>query len=423
MKRLSKVFTLALAGFIAAGVVACDSNDPINEPGDGLIEVSPDKLEFSSAEGSKTVTVTGNNWDVTETLDWVTVEEAEGKFTVTVTANATEQPRTGDITVANGEDSKTVTITQAVDETLTIDPARLDFDRLGETKTVAVTSNLEWTATEDEDWIEIVKGEGTFDIVVARGTTTEPRTGTIVVSNGVVAQDKTVTVDQAGLNETLSIDLPSLEFPAQMESKTVLVTSEPAWEVISSEGDWFNYIESDTGLTVTSTVNNTEEVRTGSVTVSNGVTAQNKTITLSQEAGQSNVGDGDIFTSANATYWGLTNAGTGEYELNLEGEYEGEACTLTIALFTEPVDGSIEITEGEYVADMTSYPTPAFTFSWASLSLDGGGVYDLVSGSFSVSHSGEDYVIDLDVVLNNYVDDLILDTTYTGAIAITDNSN
>ena len=88
------------------------------EDTDPKMEVSESKLAFSADGGEKTFNVTLKNTDAeityTQEGDWFSVEMSGNTFTVTADANESEtDARDGSITVAAGELSQTVTITQS----------------------------------------------------------------------------------------------------------------------------------------------------------------------------------------------------------------------------------------------------------------------------------------------------------------------
>ncbi len=201
MKIIKKVLAFALIGTLAAASVACVNNGGKGE----TITVSTDKLEFSGAGGTQTVTVTGGEWVAVPSEDWIEVLTDGGEITVTLGVNPTANTQSGSISVANAADSKTITVMQETlgEPGLTVDATELEFPHYGGTQTVNVTSDREWTATPSADWIEILPSDDglSFDVVLypneePQVTPTELE-GTITVSNGVTSEDKTIDVWQA----------------------------------------------------------------------------------------------------------------------------------------------------------------------------------------------------------------------------------
>lgn len=189
-----------MACVMAGGIVACGEDEKAPET-DGKIVVTPETLDFIAGGETKTVDVTGKNWTATPSADWIEVVASEGQITVTVGENELTEGREGSIEVKNAEDTKTIAVTQQaavepVDESLAVDPGELSFVAEGETLTVAVTSELEWGATTDDDWLTITEGDGSFEVTAAANELFEIRTASIVVSNGVESENKTITVSQ-----------------------------------------------------------------------------------------------------------------------------------------------------------------------------------------------------------------------------------
>lgn len=111
MKKIYSFLALTLAGIIGAGMISCEKEKTI-EP-DGKIELSTEKVVFTLEAGEESVEVlSGKNWAATSAQDWIQIEPSEISFKIVVT-EATEE-RTGTVTVKNGEDTKTVSVTQTI---------------------------------------------------------------------------------------------------------------------------------------------------------------------------------------------------------------------------------------------------------------------------------------------------------------------
>jgi hypothetical protein len=192
-------------------MAAC--NEP-EEPGkqeeptkDGLLNFSTKSLEFTAEGETKTVDITGNNWKATPGADWIGVAEVDGGITVTVGANESTDPREGSITVANNEDTQTISVTQVgaeppVDPTLTIDPLIVNFPVEGGEQMITVTSEPAWEAIPHADWISVELVDGGFKVIVEACPLVAGRGGAIDVLNGNEMEYKYVTVNQAGTGAT-----------------------------------------------------------------------------------------------------------------------------------------------------------------------------------------------------------------------------
>ncbi len=110
MKKLFKVFAVALVSVLAIGMTAC--NNGIIGGGDSEIIVSPEELDFPAEGATKTITVTGEGWSATASDSWIEITENTGSIDVTLEANSETSPRSGYITVTTATDHKTIAVNQ-----------------------------------------------------------------------------------------------------------------------------------------------------------------------------------------------------------------------------------------------------------------------------------------------------------------------
>jgi len=171
------------------------------------LAVTPTTLSFASAASSSPVTVTANvSWTVTDNQTWITASPASGtnngSFTVSATANTATTARTGTVTVTGGGLTRTVAVTQAgaAANNLTVSPTSLSFGAGASSSPVTVTSNLGWTVTDDQTWLNVSlpsgSNNGSFAVNATANTGTTSRAGTVTVSGGGIT--RTVSVTQAG---------------------------------------------------------------------------------------------------------------------------------------------------------------------------------------------------------------------------------
>jgi poly(beta-D-mannuronate) lyase len=88
----------------------------------------------------------------------------------------------------------------AVGDYLTVSQVS-DFTDVGSTKSVSVSSNVDWTVSDDQDWISVSPtsgtGSGSIDITVTSNAATSERAGTVTVSGSGV-DNRTISITQAG---------------------------------------------------------------------------------------------------------------------------------------------------------------------------------------------------------------------------------
>lgn len=237
-KALTSLFAVALA------LVACNKNEtePAFTP-----ELKLDKTAkiTAVAEGTTaTLKVTANvSWTATsddETVATVTPaskditdkKSADTDVTVTISENTTTDPRTATLTFkAEGCKDIVVEIEQAAAEIPDVfevldntgeqpAPSSFDFAFAGESVTVYVNSNINWTATSsDEDWLsatpasftaESKEAEPTAVTIAATANTGAARSATITFS-AAGQQDVVITINQA-VAPTLEISVDNITY-------------------------------------------------------------------------------------------------------------------------------------------------------------------------------------------------------------------
>jgi hypothetical protein len=98
-------------------------------------------------------------------------------------------------------------------ESLTVSLSALDFIAAGETLSIDVTANVNWTVSKDAAWISISpasgSNNGTINVTTAANTETSPRTGTVTITDGNIIQ--TVSITQAAA-DVLTVSSATLDF-------------------------------------------------------------------------------------------------------------------------------------------------------------------------------------------------------------------
>jgi uncharacterized protein (TIGR02145 family) len=224
LKKISmkKFSTLLLAAFaLLAMAASCSENEepnkpPVDPPAEEELALTPTSVNAAVEAGTYSVTITGNvAWTATVNADWLTVTPAsgnnDGAVTLSVAENVTIDSRTATLTVAGGELSRTVTVTQlGVAPYLGVSPPAIAAENVAGNYTFDIMSNLAWTATVNADWLTVAPpaGEGDAEITVsvADNTDTEPRTATITITAGEMTESVTVT-QEAG-DPVVAVETP-----------------------------------------------------------------------------------------------------------------------------------------------------------------------------------------------------------------------
>ncbi len=426
MKKLFLLAAAASVSLFAMTIHSCDDK-PVDEPDEPkTLVVSPLTLTFAAEGETKTVSVTGEGWSAEPSAEWIVVEDSADGSGFTVTVGAATEERSGSVVVSNEDDSHTVAVTQtappAVDTSITLDPEELTFTSEAGEESVAVTSELEWTATTTEEWITVTKtNETEFKVAVAANSeiNAPARNGSVTVSNS--ENTETLTVTQAAppaTDTSITLDPEELTFTFEAGEESVAVVSELAWTVTSNDS-WITATKTnDTQLKIVVTANSGEAKRTGSVTVANGIETTDLTVEQGADMGVKMI-------RAKGMHMTETRAGVTREYFDLDfTTYEGSNLTfdpndpsdngyhLFLRIYSAaPAAGTQwHIPEGEYTYDATRNPFTIFNNGYDDacyLQLIENGAWKSDIGVYSgstmtVSGNGTDgYTITFNIVGNS----------------------
>lgn len=380
---MHKVFAIAFAGVVATSLTACQ-NKQIDGPRDGQITVDPSSLEFRAQGETKTVDVTGNNWEALPSESWIEVTKADGKIAVTVGANEADEAREGSITVKNADDTKIVSVTQTADAAISVDPEELSFTAAGETKTVGVTSKLAWTANTEENWIAVEKAESSFTVTVGENGDAAPRTGSITVDNGKNSTTVTVTQD-AGESKEIIVQFTEGDLGFYWDYYKV-GASKFEIKMVDAEGEKYLYLD-----ILTPVIPNMMDAELPNGTYNYNATSYAE-FTFAEKSFMAYIDENGKEQKISFTGGNFTSSHTGfDYSIRMEieladgktlkGTYEGELSVWPnpgrdLEINFNDIAGGADVSAGEYFDG---------TGVWLILlSLDrstGGNVYLLVNGS------------------------------------------
>ena len=255
-----------------------------------LLDVNP-QLTLPATAGNVLVPVTANvTYTAATTTPWFTVTVGASGVTVNYEANNTGNAREGSFTVTGGGATKTVTVLQAAG-TLALDvtPEEQTIPYYAGSATYEITSNVLWTATCPELWVNIPNpiGANDGDLVVNAGAnmTLQARTALITITGGDIT--KVVTLVQEGSEVYLEISpAGTIEIPKMNGSRFIQVSTNTDWYAVADE-PWIIFTEQsgyqDGYVYYNFNANPENTTRTAVITVKAGDLAE--TLTVIQEAG------------------------------------------------------------------------------------------------------------------------------------------
>ncbi len=237
-----------------------------------VLTVTPTSRSVNASSGAVTYSVTSNvDWSVSENSDWLTATKTNNStLTVSYNENITVDPRTASITLSGaGVTAQTVTLNQSgATPVLSVDPGSANVSSEAGSVSFSVTSNVNWTFTENSDWLSALKTDNTtLTVTYEANISVEGRSATITLS-GPGVTNQTVTVTQQGATPVLSVDPTSASVSAASGTHTFAVTSNINWS-ISENANWLTATKDDNAtITVSYNENLLVVARNASITVS-----------------------------------------------------------------------------------------------------------------------------------------------------------
>jgi hypothetical protein len=181
--------------------------------------------------------------------------------------------------------------TPEVKPVLLVQPATISATAAGGSHTLAVTSNVAWTAMVEDAaahaWCTITNGttgseNGTITLQTAQYTVTEERYAIITVSAGTLTRQ--VTVTQAAAAPVLNVDKTAIDATVAANSYPINVTSNLTWAAaVNSGATWCTLPNATTGngtLMVNVAENTLFTTRAATVTITSGTLT--KTVAVTQ---------------------------------------------------------------------------------------------------------------------------------------------
>ncbi len=230
------------------------------------------------------------------------------------------------------------------DPVLDVDQQIMIFTPENLEKTFSITSNVAWNIECQDEWCAVnpTSGEGDAVVSVSLDAADSPRETVIRISSETISRE--ITVKQK-VNDVLELDVTSLEFGFFAAEKTVTLTSNVAWNVVSSE-DWCSVSpsegEGEKTLTVSVSKNASTTARTAEITIS----SEQKAITLQ-----------------------VTQRGNdGSQTTDLEDEY-GNVFDVDNSYLTSAVEGVTvyECKSGPYYEQYDEYGCPILILEYSSV--------------------------------------------------------
>lgn len=311
------------------------------------LNVSESNLTMSALGDNKTVTVEKNiEYSVTNTAsDWLSVTPSADytKLAVEAQPNPTAGSRKATITLS-GVRTQVINVTQEASEMTSTEYGPLSIDNGGGTYSMQIVSDAAWTAsTNGDSWFDVTPSEGetgTTPVVlsVSPNMTTSSRTGKAIFKIG-SQTIFSVQITQEGLH--FSVSPTSISLGANADSRTLEVSSNTDWKVISKPSWVTSSVSSGSGngsLTISVPEQTEREARSGTMTIGvEGVTGLQKSIKITQSKHYFSVSP-----SAGTTL--PSTGGTHKVSINTDDNWTASKDATWLSLSSASGQGEVDVT-------------------------------------------------------------------------------
>ena len=208
--------------------------------------VSPSTASIASSGGLQTIDIQyeGRNGYIINPIVTspasatpITWTGESGTTLVIIPENTTTSSRTFSVVFNGRNDSATTVITQAAAAAYAvIGSTGNTFPASGGSGNNNITSNTDWHASASTSWITVTPSSGSggyTDIVISTSanTTTTARTGYVYILDGDDNILATITVEQGGVEELLSVNPSIITFDSTGGTATFTITSNTNWTI------------------------------------------------------------------------------------------------------------------------------------------------------------------------------------------------
>ena len=212
------------------------------------VSCSVNSLEFYQKGGTQNFTISSQtSWSTKVSNDWINVSPATGvsgqnNISVAVDVNPASSERRGYVYIQVGNTNiAQISIVQK-GTYLTTDPTSLSFNPQSESKSVCVSSNLEWNVSSSESWINLSDEKGNGDCVITvsveDNSSDIQRSGIVSINSIDGSISRNINVVQSGVS--ISTDVTQIHFPYNGGKQNLKLDVNTAW-TISSSDSWLSF--------------------------------------------------------------------------------------------------------------------------------------------------------------------------------------
>ena len=318
------------------------------------LSLDPSTLIFDYDGGVQNVFVLSNgSWTVGSDADWFTLGTTSGNgnadVEVTVDENESMEARLGFATFLSetGESIELIIKQDAAPDPhhLEVSPEILSFDQNGGSADIAISCDVDWTASLEEAWATLSAtsgtGDGTITVTVAPNTVNEIKHAIVTVVSGSLL--RRVVITQAAGEEPVAISISpdTLFVSASGGLQHISITANSSWRLVSSDEEWISFLTStgtgDAELDIIVDLNESPEGRMGTVSIYHNITLMGNVVVVQE--GRPNILEADV-TEINARPEG------GTYTVHITANQSWNIETTADWVVCEPSSGN---NNGEFI--------------------------------------------------------------------------
>ena len=183
-------------------------------------------------------------WDLSGEPAWLTVSPKQGSQSADVALTAAEntsvdEARVGVLSLTASETGvgKQIAVSQQqADIVLTPSTTSISANAASSMQYVAITANVEWTATCSDTWLTLERSGSTLNVVIAENTGASRTTIIYLKRTGTATTLATIQVVQGEAGVTGSTE--QLIFDVNGEEKTYTFEADASWTATTSDASW-----------------------------------------------------------------------------------------------------------------------------------------------------------------------------------------
>lgn len=256
----TKIWAKVLSMVTIAAMVFSSCTPEGGEQTKATLTVNPTEVSLN-ADGksttnnravSVTVTSSTSDYSIASADEWITAKYiSKARLSIEASKNNSAEPRTGTVVLKNTENAEaTITVSQVgFAAALEVSTEAVAIEANGNEEqpfTVTVTTNLEWDATTEAEWLSVEVSENTIVLTAEPSNEFEERTATVNVTpaeEGFAELAKTITVTQAAQVYSIEVEAEGVEegkatVTSTDAELTFAVTANAAWTISAGDADW-----------------------------------------------------------------------------------------------------------------------------------------------------------------------------------------